>query len=96
MQQRIFALHADDNSWHGPFRSPYGYHLVLMAKKTASYLPSLEDLRPRLEMDAHKTRLDLELEQIERAVVNSYSVELDDTIQGRLVKRTSESTHNIE
>ena len=83
-QQQLFALQPDDKTWRGPFRSPYGYHLVLVTKQTDRYLPSFEELRQRVEMDAYQASFDRELRQIERSVVESYSVELDDALIERL------------
>ncbi len=84
MQQQLFALQPDDKTWRGPFRSSYGYHLVLVTKQTDRYLPSIEELRQRLTVDVYQKKLDEELRRIESSVVESYSVELDDALKERL------------
>ena len=84
MQRQLFALQPDDKTWRGPFRSSYGYHLVLVTKQTDRYLPSIEELRQRLTVDVYQKKLDEELRRIESSVVESYSVELDDALKERL------------
>jgi len=96
MQQQLFSLQPDDRSWRGPFRSSYGYHLVLLTKQTERHLPGFEELRRRLEADAYRERLDEELRRIEISVVKSYSVELDEVLKGRLEKRSLEATDDPE
>ena len=96
MQQQLFALQPDDKTWRGPFRSPYGYHLVLVTKQTDLYLPSFEELRRRLEMDAYRARLDEELRQIENSVIRGYSAEIDDALTERLEKEGLEAADEPE
>ena len=90
------TLQPDDKTWRGPFRSPYGYHLVLVTKQTDVYLPSFEELRRRLEMDAYQARLDEELRQIENSVIRGYSVEIDDALTDRLEKGGLEAADKPE
>ncbi len=96
MQRQLFALQSDDKTWRGPFRSPYGYHLVLVTKQTNRYLPSFEELRRRLAVDAYREKLDEELRRIESSVVKSYSVELDDALKERLEKEGLEAADKPE
>jgi peptidyl-prolyl cis-trans isomerase C len=84
MQRQLFALTPNVDVWRGPFRSDYGYHLVLVTKQTESHLPEFEQLLRRLEQDAFAQRMDQELRKLERGVIESYQVVLDDALNKRL------------
>lgn len=77
MQRPLFAAEPDEKTWIGPFRSEYGYHLVLLTTKSAGYLPSLDQVRPRVEADAIQARLENAFEEMTDSIVESYEVELD-------------------
>ncbi len=81
MQTQLFALDPDDQHWHGPFRSPYGYHLVMVTKKTEGYHPPLDEISQRVEQDATQARLEESLGRITQAIVDGYEVEVADGIQ---------------
>lgn len=81
MQKQLFALDPDGKSWHGPFRSPYGYHLVMVTKTTAGYDPPLEEIGQRVEQDATQARLAEALDRITQSIVDGYTVEVTDGIQ---------------
>lgn len=74
MQQRLFALEPDRTRWRGPFRSPYGFHLVLLTRNAAAHTPPLADIRGRVARDAGRAARDDRLEQSLHAIVQSYNV----------------------
>lgn len=78
MQGQLFALDADDKAWRGPFRSTYGFHLVMVTKQTAGYGPALSEVRGRVEQDAIQGRVRMELDEINQAIVDAYEVEVVD------------------
>jgi peptidyl-prolyl cis-trans isomerase C len=84
MQRELFALDADDTRWIGPLRSPYGYHLVMVAATSAGYTPKLEEIRRRVEADAYQTRVEEELERIANSIVESYDIVVDKGLRARL------------
>jgi hypothetical protein len=84
MQRELFARGASDALWIGPFRSAYGYHLVMVTDTSAGYDPPLEDVRRRIETDAYQARLEAELDLITSSLVSSYIVDLDDSLRVRL------------
>jgi len=81
MQKQLFALEADDQRWQGPFRSPYGYHLVMVTKRIDGYDPSLEEERQRVEQDAMQARLEKALGRITQSIVDEYEVQVAEGIQ---------------
>lgn len=74
MQEQLFALEANDQQWHGPFRSTYGYHLAMITMQKPGYTPTLDEVRERVELDAIQARIDVELERIKQSIVDSYDV----------------------
>ena len=84
MGEKLFALTPDDKAWRGQYRSPYGYHLVLVTRRAPPYLPPFEELRRRLESDAYLARLDRDLRRIESKVIKGYSVEIDEALRNRI------------
>jgi len=84
MQREIFALEPDDRGWRGPLQSPYGFHLVLVTKRTPAYIPEFEKLRRRLTIDAYQHQLQQQLRQIEDSVIDAYHVKVDDSLKKRL------------
>ena len=50
--QAIFEMPPDPARWRGPVASPFGQHLVLVAKQRPAAIPSLKEIRARVERDA--------------------------------------------
>ena len=49
-----------------------------MIKLTDSFLPPLDDIRPQVERDAIQDEIRLELEKINRAIIDTYSIDIID------------------
>ena len=82
MQQQVFALAPENSSqWQGPFRSPYGFHLVKISHYTKGFHPALADIRQKVEQDVLRARKKENLEKTIKAIVGTYEVELDSSIQ---------------
>ena len=54
MAGALFEL--EPGSWQGPLRSPYGLHLVLIARRVDGGLPTFAEVRPRVRSDAEQAR----------------------------------------
>lgn len=52
-QQAVFALSAGEQ-WQGPVQSSYGWHLVLLVKNAAAYLPEFEEVSSAVFADAQR------------------------------------------
>lgn len=78
MQEQIFMLDPDDKAWRGPIQSPYGFHLVMVTKKSEGYDPPLEEIRQRVAQDVARSRLAADLEEAIQSIVSNYKVELID------------------
>lgn len=82
MQESVFALKADDSTWHGPYQSPYGYHLVMVAKLSAGYLPPLDEVRRRVAEDLTLDLLDAKMGEFRQSIVDGYDVDIADALRG--------------
>ncbi|MEX2525799.1 MAG: peptidylprolyl isomerase [Gammaproteobacteria bacterium] len=74
MQQRLFEMEPDPDQWRGPYRSPFGFHLVLVARNQPGRLPPLEEVRRQVERDAQRVTRQQRFEQAVKAIVDSYDV----------------------
>jgi hypothetical protein len=52
-QGAVFALSTADQ-WQGPVQSNYGWHLVLLVKNTAAYVPKFEEVSSAVFADAQR------------------------------------------
>lgn len=77
MQSQLFALQPSDRTWRGPFQSPYGFHLVLLTRSEAGYLPPLEEVRGKVEQDIRQGAQEARFEQAMQSVVKGYKVQLE-------------------
>ncbi|WP_305674376.1 peptidylprolyl isomerase [Phenylobacterium sp.] len=76
MRAEVFAFEPDSHTWRGPFRSPYGFHLVLLTQRTASHVPPFEDVRSQVEQDARQAAEAADYEKSIGAIVAGYDVEV--------------------
>jgi len=54
MAEDIFALESSDSTWHGPYESQYGMHLVLMTRKAEGRYPELAEIEAGVRDDAEQ------------------------------------------
>lgn len=78
MADAVFALPPDAASWRGPFVSPYGAHLVLLADRHEARDPALEEIRDRVEGDARAALVRERQRQAVDAIVERYEVRVED------------------
>ena len=73
----VFALEADDATWHGPIESAYGYHLVMLTKRVDGSQPPLEEIYDAVREDALRLALMRANDKAEQAIVDTYEVRMD-------------------
>ncbi len=78
MQNAVFSLPADDRQWQGPYTSPYGYHLVLVTRKTAGIDPPFNRIAGRVRQDALREQQARALKQTKTEIVERYQVVIED------------------
>ena len=54
LQQAVFALSPSEQQWHGPYQSPYGFHLVLLTQNTPAAMPTLAEVKGRIVQDIYR------------------------------------------
>lgn len=82
MARAVFALEAGDRVWRGPFRSPYGTHIVLVTKTEPGRIPTLEEVRRRVTDDARRAQARTRLEAAIGEIVGDYDVRIADDVRG--------------
>ena len=81
MAGALFDL--EPGAWQGPLRSPYGLHLVLVARRDDGGLPAFEDVRLRVRTDAEQARRrEFTAARIDE-IVGAYRVTADPLPSGR-------------
>lgn len=76
MRISLFDLKPSDKIWQGPFRSDYGYHLVMLTDHKAGYVPTLNDIRERVRQDAFQLLIQKKLDEAMQLIVEQYDVDL--------------------
>ena len=74
MATKLFELTPNDRQWHGPFESPYGYHLVLLTKKVEGRYADLAEVYASVRSDAEQEAIDTLQEEAIQAIVDTYEV----------------------
>jgi parvulin-like peptidyl-prolyl isomerase len=77
MTKALFELKPEDSVWRGPFLSPYGAHLVMVAGKKDARTPPFDEVRNRIEADLTGERRKELSEKAIKAIVDTYRVDVD-------------------
>ncbi len=78
MAAAVFQLEPDEGRWFGPFESAYGYHLVMLTKRTDGLYPPLEEIVDTVREDALRIKLDEQNERAVQAIVDTYEIRMGD------------------
>jgi hypothetical protein len=78
MAAELFALEAENGRWYGPFESAYGFHLVMVTRRTEGVYPPLEEIADSVREDALRIKLDEQNERAVQAIVDTYDVRMGD------------------
>jgi hypothetical protein len=78
MQEQLFTIQPDADHWAGPFRSPFGSHLVLVMSRRAGHVPPFEAVRARAEQDAREAYSNARFNESIAAIVEAYDVQVDE------------------
>ena len=73
---KLFELEPSESSWRGPYKSPYGYHLVLLTENEKAVYPELEDVYEQVRQDLTYNILNDEKEKSIQDIVDSYDVKI--------------------
>ena len=75
-QQQLFSLKVSNN-WQGPILSDYGWHLVLIKKITASYIPDLEQISATVLADVTRNQHQARLSQAVDQLIEQYQITIE-------------------
>ena len=75
MAESIFKLSAG-KEWQGPFKSPYGLHLVMLTWKEPGRFPTLEEIYDRVKDDAEREAVRQRTEQAIDEIIESYDIRI--------------------
>jgi parvulin-like peptidyl-prolyl isomerase len=71
----IQKLTPSQTQWVGPFRSEYGYHLVLITSRSEGRTPQLQEIRAQVEEDWLRDRKDKARTLSLRELASQYTIE---------------------
>jgi hypothetical protein len=77
MTRAVFDLETSETEWAGPFRSPYGSHLVMLAAKTEGRYPALDEVAEIVRDDARRDKINALSDDAIEAIVGTYEVRVD-------------------
>jgi hypothetical protein len=77
MAQALFSLDPNDQLWQGPLESAYGYHLVMVSKRTEGMYPDLSDVAESVRDDALRVEINEKNELAVQAIVGTYDVRMN-------------------
>ncbi|WP_417320656.1 peptidyl-prolyl cis-trans isomerase [Erythrobacter aureus] len=72
----LSALSADE-TWQGPIRSGFGWHLVRLDRRTAGSVPALDEIRERVEADWRSATIAERRQRAYEVLREAYTVEVE-------------------
>ncbi len=77
MATAVFELEPDSETWRGPFESSYGYHVVMLTRRTDGNQPELSEIEAAVRDDAERIAINELNELAVQAIVATYDVRMD-------------------
>jgi len=74
MAEGVFSLQPDEATWHGPFESEYGTHLVMLTSKSAGRYPDLAEVEAAVRDDAEREAITAQKDKAIQAIVDTYEI----------------------
>ncbi len=75
MAEEVFGLESSDSTWHGPFESQYGMHLVLLTRKAEGRYPELAEIEAAVRDDTEREAIAALKDKAIQAIVDTYVVQ---------------------
>lgn len=76
MAEELFRLEPSNTVWHGPYESPYGYHLVMLTSNKTGRYPEFKDVLERVQQDAEYEHNKRKNEEIIKDIIDSYDIRI--------------------
>ncbi len=74
MAEQVFGLESSDSTWHGPFESQYGMHLIMLTRKAEGRYPELAEIEAVVRDDAERDAIAALKDKVIQAIVDTYEV----------------------
>ncbi len=74
MSDEIFNIEGSSNVWLGPFESKYGFHLVMVNRLEEGRYPTLAEVSERVQQDVQREQIQNNLENSYKAIIDTYTV----------------------
>lgn len=74
MAREVFSLTPSDQHWYGPFKSHYGYHLVMISRKQEGRYSMFEEVRRQVEIDFLREEKHRRKEQSIAKIIEGYDI----------------------
>ncbi len=74
MAQDIFSLGPSESTWHGPFESEYGVHVVMLTRKSEGRYPELREIEDVVRRDAEREAITEQKNLALQAIIDTYEV----------------------
>jgi ribosomal protein L29 len=76
MTGQLFDVEPKEGHWYGPFMSSHGAHLVMVTQRQPGRMPSLEEVRSRVEQEAKRALTEERTKEATQQIVDSYEVDI--------------------
>jgi len=84
---KLDSIKPSETEWRGPFESPYGWHLVLLTKRTEARLPDLNEVSAHVLDDYKRAHMDQGRQAAIDRLSKGYSVKVGDLSVGSAAQR---------
>jgi hypothetical protein len=74
MAEKVFGLESSDSTWHGPFESEYGMHLIMLTRKAEGRYPELAEVEAVVRDNAQRDAIAALKDKAIQAIVDTYEV----------------------
>jgi hypothetical protein len=76
MAKSVFELEPSDSVWRGPFKSPYGYQLVMVTSNEEGRYPEIGEVYERVKQDTEYALTKKRTEKTIKDIIDSYDVKI--------------------
>ena len=85
--EALFSEAPSSAGWQGPFRSAYGWHLVLVRERTAARLPDFSEVRIQVEQEVRVLREAALRKEFTAGLMASFEINLGPDVAARVPAR---------
>ncbi|MBL4828188.1 MAG: peptidyl-prolyl cis-trans isomerase [Spongiibacteraceae bacterium] len=81
MSKEVFDFSITEETWRGPYVSPYGSHLILVSRLEQGRQPDLSEVVSQVFQDAQREQVSMGLEKAYQSIVDTYTVKHSDDLK---------------